>query len=87
MLASHPKVLESAVVGVKESDGTESVKAYVVAKDQSLTIEELKAHCKDQLTGYKRPKHFEFKKELPKTNVGKILRRELRDSSDQKAKA
>jgi long-chain acyl-CoA synthetase len=87
VLASHPKVLESAVVGIKESDGTESVKAYVVAKDQSLTIEELKDHCKDQLTGYKRPKHFEFKKELPKTNVGKILRRELRDSSEQKAKA
>ena len=87
VLASHPKVLESAVVGIKEEDGSEAVKAFVVAKDPSLTIAELKDHCKDQLTGYKRPKHFEFKKELPKTNVGKILRRELRDSTDQKAKS
>lgn len=81
VLASHPKVLEAAVVGIADADSGESVKAFVVAKDPSLTIEELKAHCKEQLTGYKRPKSFELRKDLPKTNVGKILRRELRDST------
>ncbi len=86
VLAGHPKVLEAAVVGVKDEENGESVKAFVVAKDASLTIEELRAHCKEQLTGYKRPKHIEFRKELPKTNVGKILRRELRDSTEQKIK-
>jgi long-chain acyl-CoA synthetase len=79
VLASHPKVLEAAVIGVPDDNSGEAVKAFVVPKDKSLTIEELKAHCHDQLTGYKRPRHFEFKDELPKTNVGKILRRELRD--------
>jgi long-chain acyl-CoA synthetase len=81
VLASHPKVLEAAVVGIPDEESGEVVKAFVVAKDPSLTIEELKKHCHDQLTGYKRPRQFEFRKELPKTNVGKILRRELRDST------
>lgn len=81
VLASHPKVLEAAVVGISDPESGEAVKAFVVPKDPGLTIEELKAHCKEQLTGYKRPKHFELRKDLPKTNVGKILRRELRDSA------
>ena len=79
VLASHPKVLEAAVVGIPDGASGESVKAFIVAKDKSLTVEELKAHCRDQLTGYKRPRHFELRDALPKTNIGKILRRELRD--------
>ncbi len=78
VLASHPKILESAVVGVTDEDTGEAVKAFIVRKDNSLTEAEVTAYCKTQLTGYKRPKHIEFKKELPKTNIGKILRRELK---------
>lgn len=80
VLASHPKVLEAAVVGVPDAGSGESVKAFVVKKDESCTAEELREYCKDQLTNYKRPRSYEFRKELPKTNVGKILRRELRDN-------
>jgi long-chain acyl-CoA synthetase len=80
VLASHPKVLEAAVIGIPDKSSGESVKAFVVAKDKSLTIEELRQHCNAQLTGYKRPRHFEFRDSLPKTNIGKILRRELRDT-------
>jgi long-chain acyl-CoA synthetase len=58
---------------------------FVVKKDPSLTEEELRAFCKEELTGYKRPRHIEFRDELPKTNVGKILRRELRDQELAKA--
>ena len=79
VLMSHPKVLEAAVVGVPDANSGEAVKAFVVAKDKSLTADELKAHCQKQLTGYKRPHHIEFRDELPKTNVGKILRRKLRE--------
>ena len=81
VIVSHPKVLEAAVVGVPDENSGEAVKAFVVAKDPSLTVEELKKHCVEQLTGYKRPKTFEFRKELPKSNIGKILRRELRDGA------
>ncbi len=80
VLASHAKVLEAAVIGVPDKSSGEAVKAFVVAKDKSLTVEELRAHCKENLTGYKVPRHFEFRDTLPKSNVGKILRRELRDS-------
>jgi long-chain acyl-CoA synthetase len=80
VLASHPKVLESAVIGVPDGHSGEAVKAHVVKKDDSLTEEELRAHCEKNLTGYKRPKHYAFEKELPKSNVGKILRRKLRAS-------
>lgn len=79
IVASHPKVLEAAVVGVKDEHSTEAVKLYVVKKDASLTKEELLLFCKENLTSYKRPKYVEFKTELPKTNVGKILRRSLRE--------
>jgi long-chain acyl-CoA synthetase len=77
----HPKVREAAAVGVPDAVAGETVKICVVKKDASLTKEELIAHCKKHLTGYKIPKIVEFRDELPKTNVGKILRRELRDAS------
>jgi long-chain acyl-CoA synthetase len=80
VIASHPKVLEAAAVGVKDPTCGEAVKIYVVKRDQSLTEEELKEFCKENFTGYKRPKYIEFIKELPKTNVGKILRRALRET-------
>jgi len=78
VLAAHDKVLESGVIGVTDPQSGEAVKAIVVKSDDSLTEEELRAHCRENLTGYKRPKHIVFVDELPKTNVGKILRRELR---------
>lgn len=78
IISSHPKVLESAVVGVPSENSGEIVKAFVVRKDPSLTDDELKTHCRRYLTGYKVPKIIEFRDELPKSNVGKILRRELR---------
>jgi long-chain acyl-CoA synthetase len=81
VVAHHPKVLEVAAVGVPDPKSTEAVKIFVVAKDASLTQEELMAYCRENLTGYKMPKHIEFRKELPKSNVGKILRRELRQSA------
>ena len=79
VLAMHPKVMESAAVGVKDVKSGELVKVFVVKKDQSLTEEELIEHCRTNLTPYKIPKFIVFKDDLPKTNVGKILRRELRD--------
>jgi len=78
VLATHPKVFESAAVGVADEKSGEVVKVFVVKKDQSLTEEELKTFCKSNLTGYKVPKFYEFRSDLPKTNVGKILRKELR---------
>ena len=80
VLASHNKVLEAAVIGIPDKSSGEAVKAFIVAKDKSLTIDELRAYCKENLTGYKVPRHFEFREQLPKSNIGKILRRELRDS-------
>jgi long-chain acyl-CoA synthetase len=77
-MMTHPKVLECAAVGVADEHSGELVKLFVVKKDQSVTEEELKAFAKANLTGYKVPKFFEFRKELPKSNVGKILRKELR---------
>ena len=79
VVADHPKVLEVAVVGVPDTKSTECVKLYVVKSDESLTEEELRTYCKENLTGYKRPKYIEFRETLPKTNVGKILRRALRE--------
>ncbi|HAC24834.1 MAG TPA: long-chain-fatty-acid--CoA ligase [Cytophagales bacterium] len=81
IVATHPKVLEVAAVGVKDEHSTEAVKLYVVKRDDSLTEDELREFCKENFTSYKRPKHIEFIKELPKTNVGKILRRALREEA------
>ena len=75
----HPGVLECAAVGVADQHSGETVKLFVVRKDADLTEKEVRAHCHQNLTGYKCPKHVEFRSELPKTNVGKILRRALRD--------
>jgi long-chain acyl-CoA synthetase len=84
VIALHPKVLEVAVIGVPDAKSTEAVKAFIVKSDPSLTEEEVRAYCGEQLTGYKRPRHIEFLDELPKSNVGKILRRELRDAELKK---
>ena len=74
-----PGVLEAAAIGVPDEHSGEAVKLFIVKRDPSLTEEAVREFCKERLTGYKRPKHIEFRSELPKTNVGKILRRELRD--------
>jgi long-chain acyl-CoA synthetase len=79
VIASHPGVLECAVIGVEDAKSGEAVKAFVVRKDQNLSAEDVIKFCVTQLTAYKVPKHIEFRTALPKTNVGKILRRELRD--------
>jgi long-chain acyl-CoA synthetase len=79
VVAQHPGVLEVAAVGVPDEHSGEAVKIFVVKKNPNLTEEELLDFCKDQLTNYKRPKYVEWRKELPKTNVGKILRRQLRE--------
>src|SRR3546814_13887969 len=76
-----PGVLEVAAVGVPDEKSGEAVKLVIVKKDPALTVEQVKAHARENLTGYKQPRYVEFRKELPKSNVGKILRRELRDPS------
>ncbi|MCG9714270.1 long-chain-fatty-acid--CoA ligase FadD [Shewanella insulae] len=81
VVALHPKVLEVAAVGVPHEVSGELVKVFVVPKDKSLTEEQVIKHCRHHLTGYKIPKLVEFRDELPKSNVGKILRRELRDEA------
>ena len=80
VVAMHPGVLECAAVGVPDEHSGEAVKLYVVKKGPALTEDALLQHCRQNLTGYKRPKSIEFRAELPKTNVGKILRRALRDT-------
>lgn len=84
VIVDHPKVLEVAVIGVADPRSTECVKAFIVKSDPSLTEEELDKFCHEELTGYKRPKHFEFVDELPKSNVGKILRRKLKEMEEEK---
>ncbi|MGH8116602.1 MAG: AMP-binding enzyme, partial [Rhodanobacteraceae bacterium] len=79
VVARHPGVREVAAIGVADEHSGEAVKLFVVRKDPALTEAALKQYCHDQLTGYKRPRYIEFRAELPKSNVGKILRRELRD--------
>jgi long-chain acyl-CoA synthetase len=83
VVATHPGVLECAVIGVPDEHSGEVPKVYVVRKDPQLTEQDVLEHCRKELTGYKRPKYVEFRSELPKTNVGKILRRALRE--DKKA--
>jgi long-chain acyl-CoA synthetase len=78
VVASHPKVLEVGAIGVPHKKSGETVKLFVVKKDDSLTKEELVNFCRQQMTGYKCPKHIEFVKDLPKSNVGKVLRKDLR---------
>jgi long-chain acyl-CoA synthetase len=79
VVATHPGVLECAVIGVADEHSGEVPKVYVVRKDPQLTEQDVLEHCRKELTGYKRPKYVEFRTELPKTNVGKILRRALRE--------
>ena len=79
VVASHPGVLEVACIGVPDKNSGEAVKLFVVRKDPNLTAEQILDFCKHELTAYKKPKFIEFRDELPKTNVGKILRRQLRD--------
>ncbi|MCA1779441.1 MAG: AMP-binding protein [Xanthomonadaceae bacterium] len=79
VVAGHPKILEVGVIGIDDPKSGELVKVVAVRKDNSLTADELREYCKKELTGYKVPRYIEFVDELPKTNVGKILRRELRD--------
>ncbi|HEY9110440.1 MAG TPA: AMP-binding protein [Rhodanobacteraceae bacterium] len=86
VVAHHPGVLEVAAIGVPDEHSGEVVKLFVVKKDPALTEAALKQYCHDELTGYKRPKYIEFRKELPKSNVGKILRRALRDAETKQAK-
>lgn len=81
VIATHPGVLEVAAVGVPDEKSGEAVKVVIVKKDPNLTADDIKNHCRHELTGYKQPRYIEFRTELPKTNVGKILRRELRDSA------
>ncbi len=85
VIAGHPKVLEVAAIGVPDAKSGEVIKVFVVKKNQSLTEEELRAFCSENLTNYKIPKYFVFKTELPKTNVGKILRRALKEEESAKA--
>jgi long-chain acyl-CoA synthetase len=83
VIALHPGVLECAVVGVPDPHSGEAVKVFVVRRDPNLTESALMEYCKGQFTAYKKPKYIEFRDELPKTNVGKILRRALRDEQQQ----
>jgi long-chain acyl-CoA synthetase len=85
VVADHPGVLECAAVGVPDENSGEAVKLFVVKKDPALTERDVMDYCKEHLTGYKKPKYIEFRPDLPKTNVGKILRRELRDTPAKKA--
>jgi long-chain acyl-CoA synthetase len=87
VIAGHPGVLECAVIGVPDEHSGEAVKVFVVRKDPNLTAEQLMDYCKQQFTGYKKPKYIEFRDELPKTNVGKILRRALRDEKQPETTA
>ena len=79
VVAMHPAVLEVAAIGVPDDKSGEAVKVFIVRKDPSLTADAVLAHCRENMTGYKVPRFVEFRDELPKTNVGKILRRALRD--------
>ncbi len=79
VLVSHPGVLEAAVIGIPDEHSGEAVAAYIVKKDANVTVEDIRAHARENLTAYKIPRIIEFRETLPKTNVGKVLRRALRD--------
>ena len=82
VIASHPDVLEVAAIGVPDEKSGEAVKVFIVSRSGNLTVKEVREWCKKRLTAYKVPRHFEFRDELPKTNVGKVLRRQLRDEAN-----
>jgi acyl-CoA synthetase (AMP-forming)/AMP-acid ligase II len=84
VLASHPKILELAAIGVPDEKSGEVIKIFVVKKDQSLSESEILDYCHQNMTKYKIPKHVEFRKELPKSNVGKIIRRILKEEEAKK---
>jgi len=79
VIASHPKVLEVACIGIPDTKSGEVIKAFIVKRDHSLTLDEVKKYCLENMTNYKVPRYFIFRNELPKTNVGKILRRALKE--------
>ena len=87
VLSTHDKVLESAVIGIPDKNSGEAVKAFVVKRDRSLTEDELHRYCKNSMAAYKVPRFYEFKENLPKSNVGKILRKELRVKKDAQQEA
>ena len=79
VISQHPEVLEVGAIGVRDELSGEAVKVVVVKRSPGLTEESVRSYCEENLTGYKRPKHIEFAQDLPKTNVGKVLRRKLRE--------
>ncbi|WP_049629152.1 AMP-binding protein [Cellvibrio sp. pealriver] len=85
-LSAHPDIVEVAVIGVPDGEGSETVKAFIVTANENLSVDDVRKFAKGTLTAYKVPHLIEFRKELPKTNVGKILRRELRDQEIAKTK-
>jgi long-chain acyl-CoA synthetase len=86
LAAQHPGVLEAAVIGIPEGTG-EAVKLFVVKRDPNVTEQDIRSFLAERLTNYKRPKYIEFRADLPKTNVGKILRRALREEAEGKKNA
>lgn len=87
VLVMHPGISEAAAIGIPDEVQGERIKVFVVRRDPSLTVDDVLAHCRKNLTGYKMPKFVEFRDALPQTNVGKILRRALRDEELAKIKA
>ena len=79
VIAMMPGVLEVAAIGVPDDKSGEAVKVFIVKKDPALTVDAVKAFCRENMTGYKQPRFVEFRNDLPKSNVGKILRKELRE--------
>ena len=81
VVAAHPGVAEAAVIGVPDGHSGEAVMLFVVRRDPKLTSEDIVQYCRANLTGYKRPRHIEFRDSLPHTNVGKVLRKDLREEA------
>ena len=86
VVAAHPAVENCAAIGIPDAKSGEAVKLFIISTDKNLTADDIKAHCRENLTGYKQPKYIEFRDELPMTPVGKILRRELKDEEAAKNK-